>query len=67
VGDQAGIGTACGNIGDCYFRMEQYAKATELHEEQKKTAEEVGNRAGVVSCGVAPLRTRTCFVLVRIS
>jgi len=52
VGDRAGVGAACGNLGNCYFRMRQYGKAIELHEEDKKIAEEVGDRAGVgKACG----------------
>jgi tetratricopeptide (TPR) repeat protein len=46
------VGRACGNLGNCYDSMGQYRKAIELHQEDKKIAEEVGDRAGVGrACG----------------
>ena len=52
VGDRAGVGRACFNLGNCYNRMGQYGKAIELQQEHKKIAEEVGDRAGVgAACG----------------
>jgi tetratricopeptide (TPR) repeat protein len=46
VGDRAGQGKACGNLGNCYTSLGQYAKAIELHEQDRAIAEEVSDRAG---------------------
>jgi hypothetical protein len=52
VGDRAGVGTACGNLGHCYCSMGQYGLAIELHQECKKIAEEVGDWAMLAgACG----------------
>ena len=52
---QAPTDLACNiynRLGCCYESMGQYGKAIELHEEHKKIAEEVGDRAGVGrACG----------------
>jgi adenine-specific DNA glycosylase len=48
VGDRAGPGSACGNLGVCYDHdsLGQYDKATKLHEQCQTIAEEVGNPMG---------------------
>jgi hypothetical protein len=46
VGDRAGQGAACGNLGICYSSLGQYAKAIELHEQDQAIAQELGDRAG---------------------
>ena len=55
VATQAPTDLACNiynRLGCCYESMGQYGKAIELHEEHKKIAEEVGDRAGVGrACG----------------
>jgi tetratricopeptide (TPR) repeat protein len=46
------VGRACGNLGCCYYKKGEHARAIALHEECKKIAEEVGDRAGVGrACG----------------
>jgi tetratricopeptide (TPR) repeat protein len=41
------VGQALGNLGNCYYRMGQFARALELYAEAKAIAEELGDRAGV--------------------
>ena len=31
LGDRAGVATACGNLGSCYFSTGDYGRARELH------------------------------------
>ena len=48
------------NLGNCYDSMGQYGKAIALHQEDKKIAEEVGDRSGVgeacCNLGNCPMR-----------
>ena len=44
VGNLAGKGRACGNLGNCYMSLGQYAKAIELLEQHRAIAEEVDDR-----------------------
>ena len=45
IGDLAGEGRACENLGNAYLSMGDYRKAIEYHEKDLKIATESGDRA----------------------
>ena len=46
VGNRAGEGVACANLGNAYRSQGDYAKAIDYHTRDLAIAKEVGDRAG---------------------
>ena len=46
IGDRAGEGRACGNLGSAYRSLGDYRKAIDYHEKRLKIAIEIGDRRG---------------------
>lgn len=47
VGNRAGVGAACGDLGGCYRIMGQYDTVIALHDQGQVVLNEIGNQVGV--------------------